>query len=148
MNAFRRLVSIAIAAAAVAWSVPGFALEPGNDKLPWNTFGFFDTTVYSSTGAGARFGQGYEQIASSSDVDYVVVTCAGRPVRSVSIEFTHAKGDLDMVAFDLAGAQLGKSNGTTNVEVVNVQGQGKQVVVMKVYGFQGAAGAYDVLVYC
>ena len=147
MNAIRRLVSIAFAAAAVAWSVPGFALEPGNDKLPWNTFGSFDTSVYSSTGGASRF-QSYEQIASSTDVDYVVVTCAGRPVRSVSIEFTHAKGDLDMVAFDLAGAQLGKSNGTTNVEVVNVQGQGKQVVVMKVYGFQGATGAYDVVIGC
>jgi hypothetical protein len=59
---------------------------------------------------------------------------------SVTITFTHAQGDLDMAAFDTAGAQVGVSQGTTNTETVAVPAGG----TVRVYGYQGAQGAYRV----
>jgi hypothetical protein len=125
----------------------GFALEPANNQAPWRitgndaNSGRFDTTVYYSQIGGA--GWQSENIASSSDVDYLFFVCPGTlKVREVAISFTHSKGDLDVEAYDVAGRLLGTSTGTTNSESVGVSAFGLNAVVLKVYGYNGATGAY------
>jgi hypothetical protein len=129
--------------------IASFALEPANNTAPWKNTGggAFDTTVYASVGRSSW--AGFEQIASSSDVDYVFLTCFnGLKMSQVQIDFTHSKGDLDITAYDINGRSLGSSTGTTNTEVVNVQPFGLDVVVLKVYGYNGATGLYSPLAYC
>jgi hypothetical protein len=59
----------------------------------------------------------------------------------VRIEFSHAAGDLDLAAFDAAGAPAGVSNGTTNSEQVTVPAGG----FVRVFGYNGAQGAYKLI---
>jgi hypothetical protein len=56
----------------------------------------------------------------------------------VRIELSHAAGDLDLAAYDAAGAQVGISQGTTDREQVTVPPGG----FVRVYGYDGAEGAY------
>jgi hypothetical protein len=60
----------------------------------------------------------------------------------VRIDFQHAAGDLDMAAFDGSGTQMTISQSTTNSESVFVPAGG----AVKVYGYQGASGAYRLTV--
>ena len=137
----RRLLSCAIATSMVLAPIASFALEPANNTAPWKNTGggSFDTTVYASVGRSSW--QGFEQIASSSDVDYIFFTCFnGLKMSQAQIDFTNSKGDLDVTAYDINGRVLGSSSGTTNTEVVNVQSFGLNVVILKVYGYNGATG--------
>jgi len=58
---------------------------------------------------------------------------------SVTIEFTHSDGDLDMSVYNAAGERLSISQGTSNSETVSVPSAGGYV---KVYGYDGATGDY------
>ena len=129
-------------------SVASFALEPGNNTAPWTNAagGAFDTTVYASVGRSSW--GGFERVASS-DVDYIFFTCfGGLKMSQAQIDFTNSTGDLDVTAYDINGRILGSSTGVTNTEVVNVQPFGLDVVILKVYGYNGATGAYSPLAYC
>src|SRR3954447_20948286 len=102
IKSVRRLLSCAIATSMVLAPIASFALEPANNTAPWkNGAGAaFDTTVYAS--AGRASWAGFEQIASSSDVDYVFITCvSGLKLSKVEIDFTHSNGDLDVTAYDI-----------------------------------------------
>ena len=72
------------------------------------------------------------------DVDWFTVAGGG----TVRIDFQHAVGDLDMAAFDDTGAQMTISQSTTDSERVFVPAGG----AVKVYGYQGATGAYRLTV--
>ncbi|HEY8141420.1 MAG TPA: hypothetical protein VIG06_02075, partial [Kofleriaceae bacterium] len=74
----------------------------------------------------------------TGDVDWFTVTGGG----TVRIDFQNAIGDLDMGAFDEAGAQVSASQGTGDSEVVTVPAGG----AVRVYGFQNATGAYRLTV--
>ena len=96
------------------------------------------------TTAGGSVWQDHENISSSSDVDYVLFVCPGAgKVSSVGISFTNSKGDLDVEAYDLSGRLLGNSTGVANSEEVNVGAFSQHAIVLKVYGFRGAAGVYS-----
>ena len=90
--------------------------------------------------AAAAMGQGaHDGLAvCDGDVDWFTVT-GGATVR---IEFQNAIGDLDMAAFDEAGAQVSSSQGTGDSEQVTVPAGG----AFRVYGFQNATGAYRLTV--
>jgi hypothetical protein len=62
----------------------------------------------------------------------------------VAVRFSHAAGDLDLGITDLAGRQLARSTGVTDIE--RVQGSFTGPVVIVVYGYNGARGAYDLTV--
>jgi hypothetical protein len=74
----------------------------------------------------------------AGDVDFFVVPQGG----VVKITFSHAAGDLDLEAFNAAGASIGKSEGTTDTEQMTVPAGGK----VKVYGYDGATGSYSLRV--
>ena len=76
--------------------------------------------------------------ASSRTYHWLKVTAAS----TVRIEFSHAEGDLDLVAYDAAGAQVGQSAGTGNTEQVTVPAGG----TVKVHGYNGAQAAYRAVV--
>ena len=74
----------------------------------------------------------------AADEDWLKVTAAS----TVRIEFSHAEGDLDLVAYDAGGAQVGQSAGTGNTEQVTVPAGG----TVKVFGYNGAQAAYRAVV--
>ncbi|MCA9675361.1 MAG: hypothetical protein KC464_10025 [Myxococcales bacterium] len=74
----------------------------------------------------------------AGDEDWLKVTSAA----TVRVEFTHASGDLDVAAYDAAGAQVATSQGTSNSESVTVPAGG----TVKVYGYNGAQNSYRVIV--
>jgi hypothetical protein len=136
--------------ASVTLSQPGMALEPNDNTAPWKWSSLYgNTTLYVSTNA---MGTGSDGINSSSDVDYLVMACTTgsrhRPVSLVAINFTHSQGDLDMVVYDLQGNYLASSGGVSDRELVDIGAFGEQVVVLKVYGYNGATGNYGVSLTC
>ncbi|RLB47351.1 MAG: hypothetical protein DRJ42_25580 [Deltaproteobacteria bacterium] len=62
----------------------------------------------------------------------------GSSTRTVRIEFEHGEGDLDLVALDASGAEVGMSNGQGNTEELTVAAGN----FFQVFGFGGAMGAY------
>lgn len=148
MTSFRRLTAGLLLAAALTSTHMGFALEPQNNTAPWawpQSRG--DATIYNADGLSSGWGDSFEDINSSSDVDYFLVMCTGRKITSVGIGFTQA-GDLDIQVFDPAGSLLGSSQGVTSSESVNVSAFNKQAVVLKVYGYLGATGPYGLGIGC
>jgi hypothetical protein len=53
-----------------------------------------------------------------------------------------------MYVYDLAGNLLGISQGVTDHERVDVSGFGIQLVVVKVYGYNGATNDYGLHIEC
>jgi hypothetical protein len=131
--------------------------EPGNNTPPWSTLSTSsfhgDASIFTTTASGCEFGTA-EAITSPTDVDYFVVTCGGYSgggygtVKSVTIRFPHANGDLDMQVYATNGTLLGSSTGITDTEVVDVSAQKRGGVVVKVYGYHGALNPYTVIQSC
>jgi hypothetical protein len=127
----------------------GNAMEPQNDAAPWKWSALTgDTTMYSSDQPSRWTWWWWEEVASSSDVDHVLLTCNGRTVLAAGIQFYHSKGDLDIYVYDIAGNLLGSSQGVADTERVDVRAFGKQAVVVKVYGYNGATGRFGPQVDC
>ena len=72
------------------------------------------------------------------DTDHFRFTSPGP--RTIRLAFLHRAGDLDLYALDEAGAQLGRSIGTTDVEEISLEAAG--TVVIRVIGYRGAQGSY------
>lgn len=148
MTSLRRLFSGLLMGAFLLAPTPGDAMEPSNDQGTWkHPYGNIDLTFYTTAAPGSRWG-GVEAISSSSDVDHVLMACNGRNVTGVDIYLEPGTGDLDIYVYDLAGNLLGSSGGVTNFETVYLSAFTKQAVIIKVYGYLGATGAYHPAVYC
>jgi hypothetical protein len=70
------------------------------------------------------------------DEDYFEITASGS--FTVTIQFQHAVGDLDMALYEGA-SQVAISQGTGNTETIT---QGAGTYVLRVYGYNGAQGEY------
>lgn len=75
---------------------------------------------------------------AAGDLDHYRFTAPG--ARTIRLSFQHAAGDLDLYALDEAGAVLGRSVGTTDVEEIALNAVGN--VVIRVIGYRGAVGSY------
>lgn len=143
----RRICAGLLTAAALAAAPASWATEPANDVAPWHWRGYDgETTIYSPPAGGYTYNS-YEAITSSTDVDHIIVTCGTGNVQSASISF-NAGSDLDLVVYDMSGNFLGASTGIGSSEYVNLNAVGKQAIVMKVYGFQGAQSPYNISIVC
>ncbi|MFT6068324.1 MAG: V8-like Glu-specific endopeptidase [Bacteriovoracaceae bacterium] len=80
-------------------------------------------------------------ISSSSDVDYYSVKVPSGSKVSVSISFSHSKGDLDLKVLSSTGSTLGKSASTSNTEKVDLT-SASGTVYFQVFGYNGAKGDY------
>ena len=74
----------------------------------------------------------------TGDADWYRVAAA----RTVRIRFSHAAGDLDLVAVDASGARVGSSDGVTDDERVTVPAGG----AVQVLGYGGATGSYTLTI--
>lgn len=125
------------------------AIEPQNNQAPWKWWiSAGDVTLYTAEALGAGWSIGVERIDSSSDVDHVYLACDGRPVTAAAVDFLHGSGDIDMEVYDLAGNYLGASRGVSDQERVDVRAFGMQMVVVKVYGYNGAINDYGLYAQC
>jgi hypothetical protein len=136
-----------------------FASEPLNNNPPWlqppnSPISFRgDASIFTTT--ASNVGWGTPEPLTANDVDYFVVGCGGfqgglGTVQSVRIDFTHAMGDIDIQVYKTDGTFIGSSTGVTNMERVDVSAQKAGAVVLKVYGYLGAAnsGGYKFSQWC
>lgn len=145
----RQLIAGLVFATSLVATQSSQATEPGNAWGPWQWWvSTGDLTIYNSPGSTKTWPAGYERIDNDTDVDHEGVSCNGRTVKAASIIFTHASGDIDMEVYDMAGNLLGYSRGVINQERVDVSAFGKQLVVIKAYGYQGAVNDYGVIAEC
>lgn len=84
-----------------------------------------------------------EAIDKAGDKDYFKVKLAAGESASVQVNFSHAKGDLDLKVYDSSGKVVVKSEGTTNTERVEFSGAGTFYVL--VLGYRDATGNYELL---
>lgn len=117
---------------------PSTPAAPGSSTSdtyePNDTRGGATAAARPFASAGARIEVG--------DVDHFVV--ADGAALDVTLRFSHGAGDLDLAVVDAAGRQLAKSTGVADVE--RIQGTFAGPVVVVVYGYDGASGAYDLTV--
>jgi hypothetical protein len=73
--------------------------------------------------------------------DWYAVDVAADEMLTVSIDFVHADGDLDLEIWN--GGNLVTSNGTSDSEVASYTSPTAQTLYAYVYGYNGAMGAYD-----
>jgi len=161
----KKLISLTTVAVALTMALarPSLALnfEPLNNTPPWFTNGGQPTSgfhgaanAYTTTDSNTGWGEAEDMPAN--DVDYHIITCGGlntnATVSKVFISFTHAMGDVDMQVFTMAGQLLATAQGVSNFEQVDLAalGQRRGGIVIKVYGFLGAAnsGGYKITQYC
>ncbi|WP_304473315.1 PPC domain-containing protein, partial [uncultured Desulfovibrio sp.] len=108
--------------------------KPGNNTIATAT----NLAVLARSGAAAS-------IHSATDVDYykVVLDAAGTADNFFRINFTDAKGDLDLLLYD-AGGNLVSSSETrgSNSEIIRFAGLAAGTYYVKVQGNAGAVNKY------
>ena len=87
-------------------------------------------------------------IHNSTDNDYFrfYMPHTGTSSDFVRIDFSHGLGDLDMALQSSAGSTLSTSEGTSNSEVISMNGRAEGWYFVRVYGWNGATGAYTLTV--
>lgn len=102
-----------------------------------------DVRMLSASSPAWVGGSPNEAIATSTDVDYIILACGKGKVVQASISLGSTTGDLDMEVYGYEGTKLGGSYGTGKFEAVDPTAAQRSVVVMKVYGYNGATGKYQ-----
>lgn len=133
-----RIAAALLLLALFSVAAPGSAVEPTNDSIPagattmrgelqaLSALPTHNSSVSFSVGA----------IRPSGDVDYITVNCMGLPLKKIGI--SNYINDIDMVVYDLAGNFVGQSAGTGPTESVDTSALGRDMLYLKVYGYQGA----------
>lgn len=146
----RRALSCAalLSCAAVSGSALAAYYEPFDNNPPWQGNTRFSYVLATD----GRYSSPAGSLEVNGDVDYVTLSCApssdaepARFVTSVGLAFVHSAGDLDIEAYTIDGVFVGRSQGTTNSELINTyayHAKELQTVVLKIYGYQGAKGDY------
>jgi hypothetical protein len=81
-------------------------------------------------------------ISSSTDVDYYRFTLSSSQSVTLELRFSHSAGDLDMSLTDASGASLGLAQSSSDNEVLTPT-LGAGTYTLKVYGYSGAQGTYQ-----
>ena len=152
MRTHQRVIVAAAAflALTLAAERPSSATDPVNNNYSWangaNTQWNGDMTVLSAYALWATW-PSVEAIGSSSDVDYLLMTCGTSKIYGTGIDLIHANGDIDIQVYSTNGTYLGGSGSTTDSEWVGL-GTTYNSVVMKVYGWAGAVNSYTPTLSC
>jgi peptidoglycan hydrolase-like protein with peptidoglycan-binding domain len=91
----------------------------------------------------APIGSGAYPDLECFDDDWYRVTLPAKGALRVAIAFQHAAGDLDLALQTASGAQLNQSVSTTDAEVVSRPDLASGDYLVRVYGYRGAEGSYD-----
>ncbi len=88
---------------------------------------------------------GHHEIRTGTDVDYFAIPVVGGDDLEIEINFEHRFGDLDMAIENEQGVVLRTSAGVQNKEAISlsIPGDGLFPVYLKVYGWGGSMGSYD-----
>lgn len=127
-------------------SLTAFTYDPGlvtyrpdpDPSDPGDTFAWARAVGYPFTDLAVG-------IRTSTDVDYFRFKVSSEREVRMSINFTHAYGDLDIELLDSHGTTLASSTGTTDLEEL-VRRLAAGEYVLKVYGYRGATNQYRVRV--
>ena len=79
----------------------------------------------------------------AGDDDYVAVDVPAGRTLTVTAEFTHASGDLDLALLSVSGAMVSSSTGTGDSETVSVTAVTAARYVARIYGYRGAENGYS-----
>jgi hypothetical protein len=139
---------VALGLLTVLPSLPALASEPTNNSFPVTNGlvkGDMEVLVVGSGNSGSAAGL---TINSSTDVDYILMSC-GQSGRKVSrVQLLPFSADLDLFVYNANNAFLGSSTkGGVQGEAVNVSGT-YGTVVAKVVGWAGATSNYTTIVEC
>jgi post-segregation antitoxin (ccd killing protein) len=123
------------AGGAYSWKIDGPALPSTDDAYENND----SQSTASSLGAvtSPRTITGLK-MADAADWFSFTTSAAGTSASQVSISFTQSQGDLDLRLYNSSGTQIGQSVGTTNQEVVSLNGLGSGTYYVQAFGKQGA----------
>ncbi len=113
-----------------------------SDQDPPDEDGVGDTTATAKVISVLRATY-HEAIDKNGDKDYFKVKLSAGESASVQVNFSHAKGDLDLKVYNSSGKVIAKSEGTTNTERVEFSGAGTFYVL--VLGYKDATGSYELL---
>jgi hypothetical protein len=150
--------TLVAATLVIGGSETTMASEPGNNSFTFNSTqdaGDFEALISTSTSLSAGTWNG--SMDSSSDVDYIVVSCASTmypkidDVRLGGVPLGgNLPGDYDIYVYaPESGAFLGSGVlGGTSPETVNLHAFGRNTVVVKIILYTGATGSYRVRVDC
>lgn len=96
--------------------------------------------------AAAALAPGVYTALRCEDDDFFKVTVPGGATLEAKTAFRHATGDLELELLDAAGARLASSTSATDAESVKKTNLGPGTYLVRVYGYNGAKGAYDLTV--
>ena len=85
-------------------------------------------------------------ITSASDLDYFKFTATETGLLDVSIAFSHADGDLELVAYDSTGATLASAYSGDDNEALSINTVQGQTYIVEVFGSAGAIADYAMTV--
>lgn len=85
------------------------------------------------------------EICGVGDPDYYRVDLAAGQTLTVTLDFTHSAGDIDLALYQGA-TRVGLSEGTTNSEQLSWTASTATTLTVHVYGYDGAENAYDLTV--
>jgi hypothetical protein len=85
-------------------------------------------------------------MACANDDDFYAVDVPAQGTLTVTITFTHASGDLELVLLDAAGTTLASSTGVTGTETVSATVQTASRLTARVFGYGGAQNSYAMTV--
>ncbi|MBI4614003.1 MAG: pre-peptidase C-terminal domain-containing protein [Planctomycetes bacterium] len=102
-----------------------------------------DSFEENDTFAAARAIQPGNQFLELLDDDWFSARVVAGDTLSADVLFDHAKGDLDLSLHDATGTRLASSESTTNQERVSWAARSAGSLFLRVYGYQGAKGSYE-----
>ena len=78
--------------------------------------------------------------------DWWVYTATQSGSTTVTISFQHSVGDLDMTLYGADGTAMNTSQGTADTESITFDAAADGDVFIKIYGYSGASGSYDLAI--
>jgi len=121
---------------AYNWSIdgPSVGATPTDDAYENN-----DTFATAYNLGALTNARSIGSLAMADSQDFYKFTTSGTGVNgnSVSINFQHAQGDLDLALYNSVGTLLGQSQGVGNSETISLAGLAAGAYVVRVYGYRG-----------
>jgi len=145
----------AILVTAIVGGAPvAIASEPGNNTFTPSSVALTgDWEVMVDSGSGHSFGVKSGSLSSTTDVDYILVTCGSQDRQHIETiqlggDSTAANqplpGDFDIYLYDLDSNSAFASGtlGGTSAESIDLTSSHRNTVVAKVVWFAGSVGTY------
>ncbi len=81
----------------------------------------------------------------ANDTDWFAIDASSGQSINVSVEFSHATGDLDMTLYDSSVSQVANAQSTDDNEEISVEAGASGTYYLKVSGYNGALAPYSLV---